>query len=693
MSSRAFRYQAFLSYAHVDRRWARRLARLLETWKAPRNLAGQAGAFGPVPRTFGPVFRDRDELSASAELGATISRALQESAAMVVICSPAAVNSRWVNEEIRAFKALGRGNRVFAFIVDGDPNAADGPEQCFPPALKFRVDAEGQITGERAEPVAADARAEGDGPRRARLRLLAGLLGVGYDDLWHRDQHRRNQRLAGITAASLAGMAIMLALAVTARFAQQDAERRQNQAEALINYQIGKLYEELKTVGRTDLLASLGDEAMRYFASLSPRDTSDEGLALQARALRQIAEVRIDQGLPDKAIEAAYEGYQRSAELVARHPANGQLLFDRAQAEFYIGDAYYVLRRLDEAEVWLTRYRDSTHQLAGMDPTRLGWILERASGAVNLGTLLKRRGKLDQARTIFTSHLKTLDQLREAGFDPNTIQQQIAHALSFLGSVEEASGELAAAEQYFSRSISIFEELTARQRDRQVEQDLGDQLVHLSRILAIMGRPSEAHEVGLRALNIQSNMHDLDPENVSWSKSAHAARRDLCALTASTGRYEAARRICAELLTADAISQLGTANQPVVARTLVIAARTENAAGHPEQALARARQAVDLASAGEAGDGARAAALLGLALTEKGQAFANLGHRDAAAADFGRAYRLLEPHAESSRDWYVIDSFVRAALLAGHVAEASTAIERLDAMGYRPLWRWPDEGI
>ena len=160
MGSRGFKYQVFLSYAHVDHRWARRLARLLETWTVPRRLVGQAAAFGPVPRTLGPVFRDRDELSASAELGATISRALQESSAMVVVCSPAAARSRWVNEEIRAFKNLGQSNRIFAFIVDGDPNAGEGPNQCFPPALRYRVDAEGHITDERVEPVAADARGQ-----------------------------------------------------------------------------------------------------------------------------------------------------------------------------------------------------------------------------------------------------------------------------------------------------------------------------------------------------------------------------------------------------------------------------------------------------------------------------------------------------------------------------------------------------
>jgi hypothetical protein len=49
--------------------------------------------------------------------------------------------SKWVNEEILAFKRLGREDRILCIIVGGEPNASELPgreaEECFPPALRW----------------------------------------------------------------------------------------------------------------------------------------------------------------------------------------------------------------------------------------------------------------------------------------------------------------------------------------------------------------------------------------------------------------------------------------------------------------------------------------------------------------------------------------------------------------------------
>ena len=116
----ALRFQAFLSYSHADRDLAHWLHRALESYRLPRKLVGSATAFGPVPARLGSIFMDRDELPVSSSLGAEIESALAESGALIVICSPAAAASRWVNEEIRSFKRLHGASRVFAVIADGE---------------------------------------------------------------------------------------------------------------------------------------------------------------------------------------------------------------------------------------------------------------------------------------------------------------------------------------------------------------------------------------------------------------------------------------------------------------------------------------------------------------------------------------------------------------------------------------------
>jgi len=689
------RYGVFLSYAHVDRRWARKLVRRLETWKVPRRLAGTEGAFGPLPRTLGPVFRDRDELSASSELGTTINRALQDSAAMVVICSPTAARSHWVNEEIRTFKALGRGDRIFAFIIDGDPGAGDGPEQCFPPALRFHVGADGRLTDLPSEPIAADAREEGDGPRRAQMRLFAGLLGVGYDDLRQREQHRRNQRLVALTAASVFGMAVTVGLAISARLAQEDAERRRAQAESLIDYLVGDLHKELRTLGRTDVLSSLGDEALKYFSSLSARDLNDDVLARQAQALTQIGEVRIEQGRLADAEDALEEAYARSAELVARHPGDGQLLFDRAQAEFYVGYVFWTQRNLEPAAEWFTRYRDSTRALAALDPGRLEWVRERAYGEYNLAVLSFQREEFERAREIFADQIETLRALRAAGFDPPSVDRDIADGLSWQGSVAESLGELATSEQRFREALDSYQEIVdAHPEDRTLEEELANVTLHLARILGATGQAGEAVDTARQASAIYARMSRLDPGNAVWRSQHYRGRRTLAELAFATADLPEALELYDSLLSEDQendAEEAVAASDPVRKLPLLIArARSDLREGEAGSGLAAASGAVQLAErAVSKSTGARTSADLALALVVRGRAFQTAGDTVAAAGDFERAYETCRPIAGTSKAWFVLDPCARAAMLAGHPEEQDRMLSDLQASGYVPLWPWP----
>ncbi|HEX3870828.1 MAG TPA: toll/interleukin-1 receptor domain-containing protein, partial [Pirellulales bacterium] len=193
-----YKYWAFISYSHRDEAWAASLHRKLETYHVPRALRGKPTATGTVPRRLFPIFRDRDELAGAADLGVKIRRALEQSRHLIVICSPNSAASPWVNQEIKAFKALGRDDRVLCFIVAGEPHASEVPgnasQECFPPAARFRVGSSGDLIDELAEPLAADARKGKDGAANAVLKLMAGMLEVGFDDLKQREKLRKRRR-------------------------------------------------------------------------------------------------------------------------------------------------------------------------------------------------------------------------------------------------------------------------------------------------------------------------------------------------------------------------------------------------------------------------------------------------------------------------------------------------------------------
>ena len=145
------RYRAFISYTHRDEKVVSWLHHALETYRLPAKLVGKHTSVGVVPQRLTPIFRDRDELPARADLGAAITAALQNSLFLVVVCSPAAAASKWVNEEIRAFKQHHGEDRVLAVIIGGEPFASDrrfaagdsalsladgAAQECFPLALR-----------------------------------------------------------------------------------------------------------------------------------------------------------------------------------------------------------------------------------------------------------------------------------------------------------------------------------------------------------------------------------------------------------------------------------------------------------------------------------------------------------------------------------------------------------------------------
>ena len=123
-----YRYWAFISYSSKDDGVARKLHKRLESYRLPRDLVGRAGRDELVPKRLFPIFRDRDELPLSADLGSSIEDALRASRYLIVLCSRNSATSRWVNEEVRYFKSLGREDRILAIMIDGEPNASDQPE-------------------------------------------------------------------------------------------------------------------------------------------------------------------------------------------------------------------------------------------------------------------------------------------------------------------------------------------------------------------------------------------------------------------------------------------------------------------------------------------------------------------------------------------------------------------------------------
>lgn len=256
MQQESYKYWAFISYSHRDQAWAEWLHKALETYRVPRRLVGRETAAGPVPRRLFPVFRDLEELPSSPNLSGAIDQALLQSRYLIVIASPYAAVSKWVDQEIARFRAMGRGDRILCLIVDGEPHADLQPGrgflECFPPSLR---------TKDGIEPIAADVRPRRDGKPAARLKLIAGLLGVGLDEL-----RRRERRRSMLQKSAWVVFVLFVAVILLGLWRLQQREQQEALSQQALHTHLDTVYEE----GRKELLehnearaAVLLDEARR----------------------------------------------------------------------------------------------------------------------------------------------------------------------------------------------------------------------------------------------------------------------------------------------------------------------------------------------------------------------------------------------------------------------------------------------
>jgi hypothetical protein len=139
-----YRYRSFVSYSRADRASAKMLQTRLERYILQRALRSMKPGVRYDRRSLRPIFRDEDDLVPGHDLPTRIRLGLEQSDFLVVVCSPRATASEWVDKEIRDFVELGRQNNILAVVVDGEPDASArglAPNlECLPAALRFELD-------------------------------------------------------------------------------------------------------------------------------------------------------------------------------------------------------------------------------------------------------------------------------------------------------------------------------------------------------------------------------------------------------------------------------------------------------------------------------------------------------------------------------------------------------------------------
>ena len=570
----AVKYRAFLSYSHRDTAWSKWLHGALEGYRIDKDLIGQRTPAGVVPKTLRPIFRDREDSSAGRSLAERTLATLEASDFLIVVCSPHAAQSKYVNEEIRCFKAMGRAERVIPVIVDGEPGH---PElDCFPPALRFKVAPDGTLTEQREEPIAADARPEGDGKDIAKLKVVAGLLGVRLDEIVRRAKraHRHHKRvLTGIAGLFL----VLTVIASGASYlfykkliesqelldafieaAYRNVTKATSTLERYVPLQItlellkgaeatfddllekGKGTPKLRhrralmlisfaesylTLGQSELSLRSAEQASSLLEALVKDEPSNlawkHGLLL---AYRKIGDALDKQGF----LTLARDRYRSSLDIAMgltaadrNDPKNEEWQHDLSIAYNKIGD---VQRQLGDLTDALTNYRKSLEirgLLADSHPNNMRWQRDLASAYDRVGDVLTSSppdaGNSVEALSHYKESLYIIQRfvrLYEEGLD---WQRNLAVVYDKIANIDRAQGKPDVALASYIKSRDIREQLVAKDaKNIDWQRDLARSHRNIGNVLADLRKFDEAEKTHRRGIEIMERLSNSDPKNADW---------------------------------------------------------------------------------------------------------------------------------------------------------------------------------
>ncbi len=510
---------------------------------------------------------------------------------------------------------------------------------------------------------------------------------------WIRDKPKR--RLKRAAAATLIAIFALGGLKYTLDLRRERtvADQRRSQAEGLISYMLGDLRTNLAPLGRLDILDEIGDKAESYFASVTEAELSDDELLSHAKALTQIGEVRLSQNRYDEALASFEEAYRRSAALVVRKPEDGDVLFDRGQAEYWVGYVHWRRLEGDQAQQWLGRYRDTSEALLELDATRDDWVLESAYSHHNLAVLDLEVGNLAVAEAGFVEEIEVLRRLIERNPKDLTLVEDLADACSWLGTTTRRRGLLERSHEYFSESTAQRATLVEADPDNATRRFWWAQaMVFEGDIAVIRGYRGASIEIYQRATDTLESLVSSDPTNREWLRALASVR---IAQAKPLAADHGASRVWDQLAAATAVLEELVAEGPgdrLSRRGLAfanrLAARLQRAEGHLEVALPAIGRAVELNEALHA-EATRDFELLGelaTTLVIAGELQQAGGDGSAALLSWNRVLQLLAEPVDGSSSPDLLDPWSRALGHVGRAGESEAAAMALVTLGYRSIW-------
>jgi len=514
-------YDAFISYSHAkDKPLATGLQSVIQTLAKPwwRRRASR-------------VFRDDTSLAASAGLGASIECALANSNYFILLASPEAARSKWVEREVEMWLAnKGCGRLLIALAagsltwVDATGDFSWSSETPLPQMLRGRFDEEPlwvDFTGfrESSLPLGTKNRTF----LAAGATLVAAVRGLPKEDLLSEEltQQRRNLRWAQGAVVALTLLAVAAVTAAVIATAQRDrAQRTLDQVTATANRRVRALAERLQRPASDKTNSGPGQVA----------PTADPEIALaQSRNFIQLASTALTQGDRTKALNAAQEALDNASaalgiaeSLASNAPKDIERQSALAEVHDQRGEILIGRHQLTEAEREIRAGLDIWTTLAAVSAGSVSTTRKQALAHRHLAEIALLRSNPQTALAALQTSAAILQPLLGSGTNPE-LQRDLAVSYEKLGDVLLSAGQKSEAAEWFAKEIPLTERLAADDPDSSKRQDdLAIAYDRLGRVDRDLSRDDAALAALRSSLAVVEPLLTREDRQPNWQRDAAA---------------------------------------------------------------------------------------------------------------------------------------------------------------------------
>ncbi|WP_417354654.1 winged helix-turn-helix domain-containing protein [Gallaecimonas pentaromativorans] len=318
-------------------------------------------------------------------------------------------------------------------------------------------------------------------------------------------------------------LCLLTLTAVTLSVKSNQAEKRATEqrlaAENLLGYMMGQFADKLRGIGRMDLLDGISSKALDYFKSVSGSDEDHigfDGRFQHGQTLEAIGEVAYSRGKTDEAKNALLAAQKELLPLLKQQPDNLDLLKSLGANAFWLGQMRYDLADWPGAEKWFSQYLTYSQAMYDKNPNDSDAQMELSYALNSLGSIKMNNRDYKDAENLFTRSLKIKEQLLKIDND-QTLHADIIDTRSWIAKAENLLGNTANSILILEKNIKLEKDKSSTQNGYFLER-IYSSSKQLGEIYLLLGNYAKAKECFSKSLEINNLLIKIDNKNSIWKK-------------------------------------------------------------------------------------------------------------------------------------------------------------------------------